>query len=446
MKRCLLPLLFAFAIAPATGAPADDLVARFSKAYRALDMRYLALSYRENIASLVRETDIAAQRKLFGDLQRDLQQLDRSGLTPCQRLDLQRIGFETGANLHKLDVLERFAALGEYAVAGDQGLYPMPLGREWYRYFLKRWLSSDIAPEQLKTSGEAELARVLARYRTLQTSMGYAGRDDAFYAYLKSSAFMYPKGQTPKADYEARQHIVFANLARLFPPHSLKPAIVAESSRGDAFPADGYYESGSRTFYFNQNGPLYQRRNVDMLLLHESTPGHHFQSHYAAQAKGGCRSALPPIFYAAFSEGWSAYVEEFGKELGVYRLASDELGAVEWDLVRSIRVVLDVGINYEGWSDERAHAYWRQQLPMLPHLAEREIARVRNWPAQAITYKYGAALIRDLRAAEQSRLGAGFDIKTFHDTLLRNGAMPLSVMPSLFPAWIHGRSAGVEPE
>jgi uncharacterized protein (DUF885 family) len=170
---------------------------------------------------------------------------------------------------------------------------------------------------------------------------------------------------------------------------------------------------------------------VDMLLLHESTPGHHFQSHYAAQAKG-CPAVLPPVFYSAFAEGWSAYVEEFGRELGVYRQPSDELGAVEWDLVRSIRVVLDVGINYEGWSEQQAHAYWREQLPMLPQLAEREITRVRNWPVQAITYKYGSAVIRQLRAAEQARLGSAFDIRTFHDTLLRNGSLPMAVLPTLF--------------
>jgi uncharacterized protein (DUF885 family) len=100
--------------------------------------------------------------------------------------------------------------------------------------------------------------------------------------------------------------------------------------------------------------------------------------------------------------------------------------------VRSIRVVLDVGINYEGWSEQRAHAYWREQLPMLPQLAAREITRVRDWPVQAIAYKYGAATIGQLRDAEQARLGDAFDIRTFHHTLLRNGALPLAVLPSLF--------------
>jgi uncharacterized protein (DUF885 family) len=423
---CAIPLQFASA------SPADELIARYRSAYGALDMAPLSLSYRENIANLVNETDIAAQERLFNGVARELEQIDRRPLDPCQQLDLERIAFETRTNLHKLDVLAQFAALGDKAVVTDGGLYSMPLGRQWYRYFLQRWLSADVTPEQLMASGRTELAAVQGRYRRLQAAMGYAGKDDAFQAYLASPQFMYAAGTTPQADYEARQARVYANLPKLFPAHAIGPAAVRESTRGMAFPADGYYDTDTRTFYFNKNGPTYQKRNVDMLLLHESTPGHHFQSHYAAQAKG-CPVTLPPVFYPAFGEGWSAYVEEFGSVLGLYRQPSDELGAVEWDLVRSIRVVLDVGINYEGWSEREAYAYWHQQLPMLPQLAAREITRVRNWPVQAITYKYGAARIAQLRSAEQARLGVAFDIRTFHHTLLRNGSLPMAVLPTLFP-------------
>jgi uncharacterized protein (DUF885 family) len=432
--RRLAAALLIMAAGQSAAAPADELIARYSSGYRHLGMTYLALSYRDNIGNLVRETNIAEQKSWFTEVTRALKLIDRVPLSPCQRLDLDRIAFEAVVNLHKLTVLEQYAALGN-PDAGTGGLYTAPAGRAWYRYFLKRWLSSDVTPEQLMASGKVELQAVLARYRRLQAAMGYAGRDAAFYAYLNSPQFTYPPGQTPRADYEARQATVFANLHKLFPPHAIKPAAVRESTRGNAFPADGYYESDSRTFYFNKNGPVYQKRNLDMLLLHESTPGHHFQSQYAQQAgeqAGGCPATLPPVFYSAFAEGWSAYVEQFGAELGLYQQPADALGAVEWDLVRSIRVVLDVGINYEGWSEQRAHAYWREQLPMLPQLAAREITRVRDWPVQAIAYKYGAATIGQLRDAEQARLGDAFDIKTFHHTLLRNGALPLAVLPSLF--------------
>lgn len=432
MKRLALAILLAAGAQASFAGDADTLIGRYAKASRALHMGYLVLPYADNVAMLVSETDIPAQKALFTGVATELALIDRSSLSACQKLDLDHIAFDTSVNLQKLSVLEQFVALGAQAAVGDKGLYAAPLGRAWYRYFLKRWLSSDVRPEQLKAAGEVELARVLTRYRAVQAAMGYAGKDEAFNAFLGSIRFSYPQGATPQADYEQRQKIVFANLHKLFPPHTIKPALVRESTRGDAFPADGYYDAGARTFYFNKNGPLYQRRNVDMLLLHESTPGHHFQSHYAAQARGACPTALPSTYQAAFSEGWGAYVEQFGAQLGLYRQPAEQLGALEWDLVRSIRVVLDVGINYEGWGEQRALDYWHRQLPMLPQLAQREIARVRNWPVQAITYKYGSAVIEQLREQQSARLGSKFDIRVFHDTLLRNGPLPMAVLPTLF--------------
>lgn len=419
--------LFLLAASAAAEPNAGAMIASYATAYRALAPAPTTLSYRDNLAALLSGTDIPAQRAFFASAASRAAALQASGATPCQMLDLKRIAFESQLHLDKLSLLERFAATAGAATAGEGGLHGMPMGRDWYRYFLKRWLTTDATPEQLMAFGRTELATVLARYRRLQAAMGYAGRDQDFQVYLNGPRFRYAPPQTPQADYEARQRIIYRHLGKLFPPHAIAPAKVRESSRGADFPADGYYDPGSLTFYFNQAKAYYGRRNLDMLLLHESTPGHHFQSHYAAQAQG-CPSAAPGVFYSAFAEGWSAYVEEFGRELGLYAELSDELGAVEWDLVRSIRVVLDVGINYEGWSEQRALDYWHAQLPMLPELAAREIARVRDWPVQAITYKLGAEQIRQLRAAEQARLGAAFDIRSFHHALLRHGAVPLALL------------------
>lgn len=426
-----MALSLAMAVTPSMAAdvPAPaSLVADYSVAYRALGMAQLQLPYRSNIRTLVAETDRVQQRELFNRFARQLAMVGAVA-DPCQRLDLQRIGFEIATNLRKLDLLDKYAQLGVPASLGDGGLHGAAMGREWYLYFLRRWLTSDVTPAQLMALGRSELAAAQQRYARLQATMGYAGRDLAFRHYLASSKFRYPAGETPQADYEAKQATVFRNMGALFPPHRIQPALVRQSPRGAAFPADGYYDGASLTYYFNNSMGYFGRRNLDMLILHESTPGHHFQSHYAEQRKA-CAPAAPYVFYSAFAEGWSAYVEEFGRQLGLYRQPSDELGAVEWDLVRSIRVVLDVGINFDGWSAQRAHDYWQQELPMLPELAEREINRVRDWPAQAITYKYGAHVIRQLRADQQARLGQAFDIRAFHDDLLKNGALPLALLPA----------------
>jgi uncharacterized protein (DUF885 family) len=285
----------------------------------------------------------------------------------------------------------------------------------------------DTTPEGLMAMGYSELDNALARYRALQARMGFAGRDQDFSVYLDGPAFRYPRDATPQADYEARQAIVYRNMNKLFMPTSIKPPVIRPSTLGAAMPVDGYYEPDELTFYFNQSKASYQRRDVDWLLLHESTPGHHFQGRYVFEQRG-CPAGLPHEFYAAYVEGWGAYVEEFGAELGLFQQDSDALGAVEWDLVRSIRVVLDVGINYFGWTDAQARDTWRSKLPMLPTLAEREIKRVRNWPVQAITYKQGAVMLRQLRQAAMARQGAGFDIRAFHDDILKNGPLPLTVL------------------
>jgi uncharacterized protein (DUF885 family) len=432
LSLAVTPALAADVPAPAT------LIADYSSAYRALGMAHLQLPYRSNIRTLVAETDRVQQRALFGRFARQLAAVGTVA-DPCQRLDLQRIGFEVDINLRKLDLLDKYAQLDAPPPLATGGLHDAAMGRDWYLYFLRRWLTSDVTPGQLAAFGRSELAAAQRRYAQLQATMGYAGRDQAFRAYLDSTTFRYPAGATPQADYEAKQATVFRNLGSLFPPHRIKPALVRESSQGAAFPADGYYDSPSQTYYFNNSRGYYGRRNLDMLILHESTPGHHFQNHYAEQ-RHACPVAVPYVFYSAFAEGWSAYVEEFGKQLGLYRSPSDELGAVEWDLVRSIRVVLDVGINFDGWSDQRAHDYWQQELPMLPELADREINRVREWPAQAITYKYGAFVIRQLRGEQQARLGPAFDIRAFHDDVLKNGSLPLAVLAAAL-----GQSAAPRP-
>lgn len=422
-----------------TPAPAAQLIADYSSGYRALGIAQLNLSYAQNIQAILDEPDTASQRVFFKGIQKRLQTADAQGATDCEKLHLKILAFEVGTHLQKLDVVDKFVEQGGRAKVSPEGLASMPMGQDWYRYFLKRWLTLETTPEALMAFGKQELAQALLRYRALQSKMGFEGKDAAFYAYLATEQFFYPEGQTPLADYEARQATVYRNLHKLFLVTEVQPARVMQSTRGAAMPADAYYDTDTRTFYFNRAKPRFERRNVDWLLLHESTPGHHYQTSYA-RLRQACPAPWPSVFYAAFAEGWSAYVEEFGEPLGLYRQDSDALGAVEWDLVRSVRVVLDVGINHEGWSPQQARQYWQQMLPMLPDLAEREIARVRNWPVQAITYKRGAALFRELRAQARARQGAAFDIRLFHDQALKHGGMPLAVLPG----WVLGGDLGLQ--
>ncbi|MBT9494747.1 MAG: DUF885 domain-containing protein [Paucibacter sp.] len=426
-----LCLAASLAQADTAQTPVAQFIANYSKAHQELGLGgEMELSYVKNIQHLLKHTNVAQQRRVFNDLERQLKALDPADSHRCQRLQLQQIDFELALHQQKLAVLEPYLALGKQAVLSEQGLANTSLGQAWYAFLRQAWLTMDSTPEALMDMGHSELERALTRYRALQASMGYGGHDKEFAAYLESPAFSYPDAQTPQADYEARQIIVYKNMHKLFMSTSIAPPLIRRSELGAALPVDGYYEPEQATFYFNKAQASYGRRNLDWLLLHESTPGHHYQSRYALEQRG-CPAGLPHGFYSAYAEGWGAYVEEFGAELGLFQQPSDALGAVEWDLVRSIRVVLDVGINYFGWSEQQAQAFWRSQLPMLPKLADREIARVRNWPAQAITYKQGAVILRQLRQAAQARQGTGFDIRVFHDQVLRNGPVPLALLAEM---------------
>ncbi|MFZ6876304.1 DUF885 domain-containing protein [Undibacterium sp. Di27W] len=411
-----------------TADPVEKFVDTYSKMYAELGLGAdLELSYVKHIESLLQHTDIARQHDAFDQLDQQLTALDKRSGNPCQQLQLQQIAFELELNQQKLALLDQYLALGKHAVLSDKGLYESSLAKQWYAYLLKAWLTIDTTPETLMAMGHSELKKAIARYRELQVNMGYGGRDKEFAAYLDSAAFSYPDGTTPQADYEMRQSAVYQNLNKLFLPTSITPPQIRKSELGASLLVDGYYEPNEATFYFNKTKNRYSRRNIDWLLLHESTPGHHFQDRYVLE-QHGCLIGVPHSFYSAYVEGWGAYVEEFGAQLGLFQTNADALGAVEWDMVRSIRVVLDVGINYFGWTEQQARDYWQSELPMLPTLAEREIARVHKWPVQAITYKQGAVMLRRLRSEAQVRLGSSFDIRAFHDHVLRNGPVPLSIL------------------
>ncbi|WMW80621.1 DUF885 domain-containing protein [Undibacterium cyanobacteriorum] len=407
-------------------------IANYSKNFQRLGLGGdLAFAYQQQIDRILREKNQEAQARFVAQLEQDRQHLETSGVlqdaNQCQRLQLAIIDFEANLLRDKIALTKAYKALGQQAVMSEQGLAHSSMGKEWYRYLSKAWLSSDISPDDLVKMGTAELDRALDQYRRLQRNMGYEGRDAAFAAYLNSAVFQYEDGTTPQADYEKRQSTVYQNLGKLFLPNAVRPPAIRASSRGMSFPVDGYYIPEEGAFYFNKAKSHYDRRSLDWLLLHESTPGHHFQNRYT-ENQDACAKAIPHSFYSTFIEGWGAYVEEYGHELGLYQTDADELGAVEWNLVRSIRVILDVGINHFSWSDQQAKAFWFSRLPMLPELAEREIKRVRNWPAQAITYKLGAVKFRQLRDQERQRLGEKFSLQVFHHAVLKNGPLPIEVL------------------
>jgi uncharacterized protein (DUF885 family) len=181
--------------------------------------------------------------------------------------------------------------------------------------------------------------------------------------------------------------------------------------------------------------PLYQ---LEALAYHEGVPGHHMQIAIAQE--------LPdvPRFrrfggYTAYSEGWALYCELLAKEMGFYEDPYADFGRLVLELRRAIRLVVDTGLHHKRWTRERAIAYVLANQPSDEDQAKRDIERYIVNPGQAAAYMIGQMEILRLRAQAKTALGTKFDIRQFHDAVLRNGAVPLNVLDELVTAWVRER-------
>ena len=408
----------------------DALVSEFTDSWTALELPGLELSFVTNLDNLGNEAGLQRQRDTFALLGRRLAGVDDEALDVCRQIELSIMQTEARLAQRRARLGLRQLALGEdYADAPS--LAALGLGGDWYDYFLERWHGAELDPDALFAFGERELADAVAAFDRLRDQLGFADTA-ALLEHIAANARRLPGGTPTREWFEARQARVWQRLAEQFPGgYGVEPAKIARSERGAEFPVPGYYDLASQTFYYNVLDEAgYEARQADWLLLHEATPGHHFQV-AAARASERCPQRLPEIFYSAYVEGWAAYVETIGADLGLYEDPYAELAAIEWDMVRSVRVVLDVGLNAYGWSDARALAYWHANVRGQRDVAAREIARMKRWPAQVITYKYGASVFERLRARHVT--DGKRDVRLFHDAAVGYGSMPLATFETVLP-------------
>jgi uncharacterized protein (DUF885 family) len=219
------------------------------------------------------------------------------------------------------------------------------------------------------------------------------------------------------------------NLASFIGTSDVPPVYAIEWPGATGFTPPGMYINhennayGKDVFQINFYNRHYNKRAMEWLYMHEAIPGHHLQFSLSHKSSG----LQDLFFYPGNFEGWACYVEYFGKEVGLFSDPYSYLGKWEWDLVRSARLVLDVGIHYYGWSHEKALAYWKQTIPNQDDIAEREVTRVTNWPCQALSYKVGAAQIFKMQEHWQAQ-HPGSPLRDFRKAFLAFGRLPLPVI------------------
>ena len=186
--------------------------------------------------------------------------------------------------------------------------------------------------------------------------------------------------------------------------------------------------------------PLYV---LPALSVHEAVPGHHHQIAIAQELEN-VPDFRRDTYITAFGEGWGLYTENLAIDMGLYRTPYENFGRLTYEMWRACRLVVDTGMHYMGWTRDQAEACLLENSALAPHNVRTEVLRYIAWPGQALAYKTGELLMRDLRAEAEERLGSSFDIRAFHDRLLEDGSMPLSALEAKMRRWIDEQEAAIE--
>jgi prolyl oligopeptidase len=308
----------------------------------------------------------------------------------------------------------------------------VPNGRAAYAALIHAYTTTRMTPEEIHAIGLREVARIEKEMERIAREAGFTGAVTEFEKQLGERPGMRFTSQAEMLQY-ARDVMarVQPALPRLF-KHTPRTKIDVRPIPPDreASTASNYTSGtpdGTRPAWFNMNTyrPEQQSKyTIDALVLHEAVPGHHLQRGLGLELAG-----IPEFRRlfgaAAFSEGWALYAESLGNELGVYRDSTTRFGQLASEQFRAVRLVVDTGIHAMGWSRGRAREYFALHAP-AQSLAE--VDRYIAWPGQALAYKLGQLKILELRRKAEQQLGSRFDIRDFHDVVLRNSTLPLELL------------------
>ena len=324
------------------------------------------------------------------------------------------------------------------------GWSALPEGDRWYNYLVRSQTTTDLAPEEIFQLGMNEIARIQKEMERMRAENGFQGTLGEFSRYLANNA---PPGYGTRDDlikgYEVIREKVNSRLPRLFGRLPKAPFEIRtiEEFRERSAPSQYWSATpdGSRPgiFYVNAAGigKNALRRASESLFLHEAVPGHHFQISLQRE-----QQSLPRFrrfgSYTAFVEGWALYAESLGPELGLYTEPNQYFSRLNSELFRAVRLVVDVGLHRKGWSREQALKFLMETTMTGESGAALEIDRYIAWPGQALAYKIGQLKIAAIRAKAEKALGPRFDIRAFHDELLKDGALPLDLLETKMNIWI----------
>jgi len=350
-----------------------------------------------------------------------------------------------------LAMMDRHAAL-----VGDraEGAWSLPEGEAFYRSQLQNYTTrTDMTAEDIHQIGMSEIERIHAEMRAIQEQVGFEGSLRDFFDHLRESEeFYYPSTDEGRQRYLDEATAMIDQMMEAAPEYfgrlPTAPLEVRAVEQYRIATATGaFYETGSLDgtrpgrYYVNLQHmdaqPVYQ---MESLAYHEGAPGHHFQLSLAQELEGA------PMFqrttwYSAYGEGWALYSERLGKDMGFFTDPYQDFGRLSYEVFRAARLVVDTGIHHYQWDEQRAIDFMMETTPMPLGDITPEVRRYMVWPGQAVSYKIGMNTIIDLRQRTMDALGDDFDWGEFHDVVLSNGSVPLTLLEENVDAYIAAKLA-----
>ena len=327
------------------------------------------------------------------------------------------------------------------------GLNGVTNGADWYAYLVRFHTTTNMTAEQIHTLGLSEVARIHAEMKKVQQQFAFKGSLTDFLRWQNSDAQFRPfKTEQEVLDaYAALNTRISEKLPALFGRTPKSPLeIRPEPELTKATASDHYVPpsaDGSRPgVYYSviENPASYHNTKMTSLFLHEGQPGHHYQ--IALQQEMNLPKSRKFGWITAYGEGWALYAETLGKEMGLYEDPNQYLGHLKLELVRAVRLVTDTGLHAKGWTREQTIQYMMDTEGMAQADARRSTERYMAWPGQALAYKIGALKFQELRARAQQALGKDFSLRDYHDLVLSEGVLPLSILEQKVDKWIQQKS------
>lgn len=310
-------------------------------------------------------------------------------------------------------------------------------GKKYYQNRVNYYTTSNISSEEVHQIGLREVARIKAEMQKIIEEVNFKGSFEEFLTFLRTDEQFYAKTGNDLLK-EARNIAkkIDAQLPKYFitlprKPYGVAPvpAVIAPKYTGGRYNPPGKNSTEPGYYWVNtynlKSRPLYI---LPALTLHEAVPGHHLQISLSNELGGSFPKFRRELYLSAYGEGWGLYSEYLGNELGIYETPYENFGKYTYEMWRACRLVVDTGIHSKNWTRAQAVDYLKSNTALSIHEVNTEIDRYISWPGQALSYKIGELKIRELRKKSEEALGIKFDIREFHEIILGEGTVTLSIL------------------